>query len=90
MGVTAAGAFLWDRGEHATVDQALVTGAIEAITLAVSFLLLGPTLGLLVAEQERRTIGSAAQPVPVTNRPPCQRARLSLSYSASSCRCRRV
>jgi hypothetical protein len=44
--LAAAGAFLRDRAEHATVDGALVTAGIEATAVVACFALLGPALGL--------------------------------------------
>jgi hypothetical protein len=44
--VAAAAAFIRDRGEHATVSQALVTAGIEAMAVLGCFILLGRPLGL--------------------------------------------
>jgi hypothetical protein len=44
--VAAAGAFVRDRAEHATLSQALVTAGIEAVAVVACFLLLGRALGL--------------------------------------------
>ena len=44
--LAAAAAFMWDRGEHATVTAAIGTAGIEAAFIVVGFLLLGPALGL--------------------------------------------
>lgn len=44
--VAAAGAFLRDRAEHASVSQALLTAGIEATAVVGCFLLLGRALGV--------------------------------------------
>lgn len=44
--LAAAAAFVRDRGEHATVGQALVTAGIEGTAVVACFLVLGPALGL--------------------------------------------
>ena len=44
--VAAAAAFIWDRGEHATVTAAVGAAGTEAALTVVGFLLLGPALGL--------------------------------------------
>jgi hypothetical protein len=45
-GLAAAGAFLRDRAEQATIGGALTTAGIEAGAVVACFLLLGPVLGL--------------------------------------------
>lgn len=42
----AAAAFVWDRGEQATLTSALAVAAFEATAVLVCFLTLGPALGL--------------------------------------------
>ena len=44
--LAAAGAFLRDRGEHATIAGAFVTAGIEAGAVVACFVVLGPPLGL--------------------------------------------
>jgi stage V sporulation protein SpoVS len=54
LATTCAAAFVRDRGEHATIGQACVTAAIEAIAVVTCYLVLGPALGLW-----RRTTSAA-------------------------------
>jgi len=44
--IAAVAAFVWDRGEQATIAQALVIAGVEAASIAGCFALLGRTLGL--------------------------------------------
>jgi len=44
--LAAAGAFLRDRGEHATIAGALLTARIEAAAVVACFVVLGRPLGL--------------------------------------------
>lgn len=52
--LAAAAAFVRDRGEHATVSDALLVSGIEAIAVVGCFLVLGPALGLRHLRVPRR------------------------------------
>jgi hypothetical protein len=55
--VAAVGAFLRDRGEHATIAGALLTAGIEAAAVVACFVVLGRPLGLWQRRTPARTAG---------------------------------